>query len=201
MIRVLLAGGQRLPREALAAVLSGTPGVQVVSQVSLGTEVVSSAQRARPNVALLDADLPGMDGVSAAARLRSILPDCRVIIVTAPNRPDVLRSALAARVDGFLSKGASIDALTDTVRRVARGDRVLEPQAVAEAMHGPGNPLSTRDIDMLRLAAQGRTPDEIAAALHLSPGTIRNNLAAINRKVGARNRIETIRIAAGRGWI
>lgn len=201
MIRVLIAGGQRLPREAVAAVLSGEPGMQVVSQVALGTEVVASARRTRPNVALLDVELAGLDGVSAAARLKSVLPDCRVIVVTTPNRPDVLRSALAAQVEGFLSKGASIDALTATVRRVAHGDRVLDPQAVTEALHGPGNPLGARDVDILRLAARGRTPDEIAVALHLSPGTIRNNLAAINRKVGARNRIEAIRIAADRGWI
>ncbi|MFC9438611.1 DNA-binding response regulator [Nocardia sp. NPDC057030] len=201
MIRVLIAGGQRLPREAVAAVLSGVPGIQVVAQVELGTEVLASARRTRPNVALLDAELAGLDGISAGARLKSVLPDCRVIIVTTPDRPDVLRAALAAQVEGFVSKGASIDALTDTVRRVAHGDRVLDPRAVTEALHGPGNPLNARDVDILRLAARGRTPAEIAAALHLSPGTMRNNLAAIKHKVGARNRIEAIRIATDRGWI
>lgn len=201
MIRVLIAGGQRLTREALAAVLTNAPGVQVVAQVPLGTEVVPSARRTRPNVALLEAELPGLDGISAATQLRSVLPDCRVIIVTAPNRPDVLSAALAAKVAGFLSRGASIDALTDAVRRVARGDRVLEPEAVAEAMRVPDNPLSARDIEIVRLASQGRTPEEIGAALHLSAGTVRNNLAAINRKVGARNRIEAIRVAVSRGWV
>ncbi|WP_194838029.1 response regulator transcription factor [Nocardia sp. XZ_19_369] len=201
MIRVLIAGGLRLPREALAAVLSGVPGVQVVSQVGLGSAVVPGALRTRPNLALLDADLPGLDGVSAAAQLKSAVPECRVIIVTGPSRPDVLRAALAVRVEGVLSKGASIEALTDAVRRVAHGDRVLEPQAVAEALGGSENPMTARDLEILRLAAQGRTPGEIAEALHLSAGTVRNNLAAINRKVGARNRIEAIRIAVGRGWI
>ncbi|WP_107657783.1 response regulator transcription factor [Nocardia suismassiliense] len=201
MIRVLIAGGLRLPREALAAVLSSELGVQVVSQVSLGSEVVAGALRTRPNLALLDADLPGLDGVSAAAQLKSAVPGCRVIIVAGPSRPDVLRAALAVRVEGVLSKGASIEALTDTVRRVAHGERVLEPQAVAEALGGTDNPLTARDLEVLQLAAQGRTPGEIAEALHLSAGTGRNNLAAINRKVGARNRIEAIRIAVGRGWI
>ncbi|WP_378738841.1 DNA-binding response regulator [Nocardia brasiliensis] len=201
MIRVLIADNLRLPREALAAVLSGEPGMQVVALVARGNEIVPSALRARPNVALVDINLAGLDGVSAATQLKSTLPGCRIIIVTTPNRPDALKSALAAGVDGLLSKGASIEALTDAVRRVSRGDRVLEPQTVAEALHAPGNPLNERDVDILQLAAQGQTPGEIAETLHLSPGTIRNNLAAINRKVGARNRIEAIRVAATRGWI
>lgn len=201
MIRVLIAGSLRLPREALATILAGESGVEVVAQVSLGTDVVPSALRTRPNLALLDANLTGLDGVSAATQLKTALPDCRVVMVMAPHRPDLLRSALDARVEGLLSTGASIAALTDTVRRVAHGESVLEPQAVAQALRGPANPLSARDIDILRLISQGHTPDEIGAALHLSPGTVRNNLAAINRKVGTRNRIETLRTAARHGWI
>ncbi|GAA5093047.1 response regulator transcription factor [Nocardia iowensis] len=201
MIRVLIAGSLRLPREAMATVLSGVPGIQVVSQVSLGTEVVPSALRTRPNLALLDADLAGLEGVSAAVQLKSVLPSCRVVLVTPPHRPDLLKSALGAQVEGLLSKAASIGALTDTVHRVAHGERVLEPHTVAEALRVPGNPLSARDIDILRLAAQGRTPGEIAATLHLSAGTIRNNLAAINHKLGTRNRIEAIRLSTQRGWI
>ncbi|NNH75260.1 response regulator transcription factor [Nocardia uniformis] len=201
MIRVLFAGSLRLPREAMATVLSGVPGVDVVAQVPLGTDVVPSALRTRPTIALLDADLAGLDGVSAAVQLKSALPGCRVLLMTPPNRPDLLRSALAARVEGLLSKDVSISALTDAVCRVARGERVLEAHTVAEVLHMPGNPLGARDIDILRLAAAGRTPGEIAAALHLSPGTIRNILAAINRKLGARNRIEAIRIATHSGWI
>ncbi|MGX1770692.1 LuxR C-terminal-related transcriptional regulator [Nocardia brasiliensis] len=201
MIRVLIAGSLRLPREALATILAGESSVEVVAQVSLGTDVVPSALRNRPNLALLEANLAGLDGISAATQLKAALPGCRVVMVMPPHRPDLLRSALDARVEGLLSTGASIAALTDTVRRVAHGESVLEPQAVEEALRGPANPLSARDIDILRLVSQGYTPIEIGAALHLSPGTVRNNLAAVNRKLGTRNRIETLRAAARHGWI
>ncbi|MGK5732925.1 response regulator transcription factor [Streptomyces sp. URMC 124] len=201
MIRVLVADGLRLTREALSAVLASEPGVHVVAQVPRGDDVVPSALRTRPNVALLDANLPGLDGISAAAQLKAALPACRIIIVTSPDRPGALRTALKTGVEGFVSKGASVRELTDTVRTAARGERVLDPQIVADALHAPDNPLSERDIAILRLAAQGRTPQEIAGTLHLSPGTVRNNLAAINRKTGARNRIEAIRTAATHGWI
>lgn len=201
MIRVLIADGLRLPREALSAVLSLETGVHVVAQVARGDDVVPSALRVRPNVVLLDVNLPGLDGVSAAAQLKAALPACRVIVVTAHERPDVLGAALKTGVEGFMGKGASVKELAEAVRKVARGDRVLDPRIVADALHAPDNPLGPRDIDILRLAAQGHTPAEIAEVLHLSPGTVRNNLAAINRKVGARNRIETIRVASARGWI
>ncbi|WP_306364500.1 response regulator [Nocardia sp. CC227C] len=201
MIRVLIASGLRLPREAMAAVLSGIPGVQVVAQVATGTAVAPCAVRTGPNVAVLDADLPGLDGISVAVRLRSAPSDCRVVLVTPPNRPDLLGRALTAPVDGLLSRSAPLEALTDTVNRVAHGERVLEPHAVAEALHTPDNPLGAGEVGILRLASYGHTPEEIGAALHLSAGTIRNKLAAINRKIGARNRIESIRIATTRGWI
>ncbi|WP_424888240.1 response regulator [Streptomyces sp. XH2] len=201
MIRVLIADGLRLPREALSAVLSSEPGVRVVSQAPRGDAVVPSALRTRPDVALLDADLPGLDGVTVAAQLKAALPCCRVIIVTAPERAASLRAALSTGVDGVLGKGLSVKELAEAVRKVARGDRILDPQLVTDALHAPDNPLSRRDIGILRLAAQGHTPAEIAEVLHLSPGTVRNNLAAINRKVGTRNRIETIRTASARGWI
>ncbi|GAA0448678.1 response regulator [Streptomyces stramineus] len=201
MIRVLIADGLRLPREALAAVLSSQPGMHVVAQVQRGADVVPSALRARPDVALLDVNLPGTDGVSAATGLKAALPTCRVVLVTAPERPDTLATALKSGVEGCVGKNASVRELAETVRKVARGDRVLDPQIVADALDAPDNPLSRRDIDILRLAARGHTPTEIAEALHLSPGTVRNNLAAINRKVGTRNRIETLRIASARGWI
>ncbi|MEU7148964.1 response regulator transcription factor [Streptomyces sp. NPDC045470] len=201
MIRVLVADGLRLTREALSAVLASEPGVHVVAQVPRGDDVVPSALRTRPNVALLDANLPGLEGISAAAQLKSALPACRIIIVTAPDRPGALRTALKTGVDGVVSKGASVRELADTVRTAARGERVLDPHIVADALHAPDNPLSERDVAILRLAAQGHTPQEIAGTLHLSPGTVRNNLAAINRKTGARNRIEAIRTAATHGWI
>lgn len=201
MIRVLIGGGPRLPREAMAAVLSALPGLRVVAQVGLGTEVVPCALRTDPTIALLDADLPGLDGISAAARLHAVLPGCRVVLVTPPHRPDLLRAALTAEVDGLVSRGAPLTALTEAVSQVAQGRRAIEPQAFVEALRAPGNPLGAREVETLRLAAQGRTPGEIAAALHLSAGTVRNNLAAINRRIGARNRIEAIRIATARGWI
>ncbi|MGV9411618.1 response regulator transcription factor [Nocardia sp. NPDC003693] len=201
MIRVLIAGALRLPREAMAAAVADIPGVQVVAQVSTGQEVTPCALRTDPNIAVLDADLPGVDGIATAQRLRSALARCRIVLVTPPNRPDLLQRALTVPVDGLLSRGASLDTLTDTVSRVAHGEQVIEAHAVAEALRTPGNPLSDSDIDILRLAARGLTPQEIGAVLHLSTGTIRNRLAAINRKSGTRNRIETLAIATRRGWI
>lgn len=201
MIRVLIADGPRLTREALSAVLVSEPGIQVVSQVPRGDEIVPSALRTCPNVALIDTNLPGLDGISAAAQLKATLPTCRIIIVATLDRPGTLRAALTTGVEGFVGKGVSIKELIYAVRKVARGDRVLDPRLVTDALRTPDNPLNERDIDILRLAAQGHTPQEIAETLHLSAGTVRNNLAAINRKVGARNRIEAIRTASTRGWI
>lgn len=201
MIRLLIADGLRLTREALSVVLASEPGMQVVAQVPRGDEIVPNALRTRPTVALLDTHLPGLDGLSAAAQLKAALPSCRVVILTTLERASALRTALEVGVDGFMSKGVSVNDLTDSVRRVARGDRVLDPRLVTDALHTPVNPLSERETDLLRLAAHGHTPPEIAEILHLAPGTVRNNLAAVNRKVGARNRIEAIRTASAHGWI
>ncbi|WP_171170745.1 response regulator [Streptomyces sp. I05A-00742] len=201
MIRVLIADGLRLTREALSVVLASEPGMHVVAQVPRGDEVVPQALRTRPTVALLDADLPGLDGISAAKQLKAALPPCRIVILTTPERAGALRTALEVGVEGCMSKGVSVKELTDSVRKVARGERVLDPRLVTHALHAPDNPLSDRDRELLRLAAHGHTPQEIAEVLHLSPGTVRNNLAAINRKVAARNRIEAIRTASARGWI
>lgn len=201
MIRVLIADGLRLTREALSVVLASEPGIQVVSQVARGDEVVPSALRTHPNVALLDAGLTGLDGISAAAQLKAASPTCRTVLMTAVERPGLLKAALAAGVEGLMSKGVSVKELTDTIRKAARGDCVLDPRLVTDALRTSDNPLKERDVDVLRLAAQGHTPQEIARMLHLSPGTVRNNLAAINRKIGARNRIEAIRVASARGWI
>ncbi|MET7362476.1 response regulator transcription factor [Streptomyces sp. NPDC005562] len=201
MIRLLIADGLRLTREALAVVLASEPGMQVVAQVPRGDEIVPNALRTCPTVALLDAHLPGVAGIPAAAQLKAVLPACRIVILTTLERAGALRTALEVGVEGVMSKGASVSELSDSVRRIARGDRVLDPRLVTDALHTPDKPLSERDTDLLRLAAHGHTPPEIAAILHLSPGTVRNNLAAINRKVGARNRIEAIRTASARGWI
>ncbi|OII65157.1 DNA-binding response regulator [Streptomyces sp. CC53] len=201
MIRVLIADGLRLTREALSVVLATEPGMQVVAQVARGDEIVPSALRTRPNVALLDTHLSGLDGISAASRLKTALPTCRVVLVTALEHPGALRTALAAGVEGFVGKGVSVKELTDTVRKAARGESVLDPRLVTDALRTPDNPLNERDIGILRLASKGHTPQEIAETLHLSPGTVRNNLAAIKHKIGARNRIEAIRTASARGWI
>ncbi|WP_425474309.1 DNA-binding response regulator [Streptomyces alboniger] len=198
---MLIADSLRLTREALSVVLASEPGMHVVAQVPRGDEIVPNALRARPTVAVLDAELPGLDGTTAAARLRAALPSCRIVILTTSERAGALRTALEVGVEGFMSKGVSVKELTDSVRKVARGERVLDPRLVADALHAPENPLSERDTEILHLAARGHTPPEIAGILHLSPGTVRNNLAAINRKVGARNRIEAIRTASARGWI
>ncbi|OIV38154.1 DNA-binding response regulator [Mangrovactinospora gilvigrisea] len=201
MIRVLLAEDMRMLRGALAALLGLEPDLAVVAEVGRGDEVVAAALAARPSVAVLDVGMPGLDGLSAARRLREELPECRVLILTAIGRPEVLRSALAAEVDGFMLKDAPPDRLAEAVRQVAAGERVLDPQLAAAALTARENPLTERETDVLRQAADGAELDEIAGSLHLSPGTVRNYLAAAVTKLDARNRLDAVRIAREAGWL
>lgn len=199
--KILLAEDVHMIRGALTALLHLEPGLRVVASVARGDAIVSTALESRPDVAIIDIDLPGTDGLTAAAELQEELPSCRTLILTSLGRPGTLRRALTAHVSGFLLKDAPPDQLAQSVRAVASGQRVIDPQLALAAWDFPDNPLSSREIEVLRLAAQGADAAEIAACLYLSKGTVRNYLTTIVTKLNARNRIHAIRIAEEAGWI
>jgi two-component system response regulator DesR len=200
-IRVLLAEDQTLVRGALAALLSLEPDIEVVAEVARGDEVVRASLTARPDVALLDIEMPGLDGLAAAAQLRRALPACRVVIVTTFGRPGYLRSALAAGASGFLLKDAPAAELAGAIRRVAAGGRVVDPALAVAALSDGENPLSLREREVLSASTELPTIAAIADRLSLSEGTVRNHLSSAIQKVGARNRAEAARLAAAKGWL
>lgn len=200
-IRVLLAEDMHLVRGAVVALLGHEPDLAVVAEVSTGDAVLPAALAHRPDVAVLDVDLPGTDGITAAAELRARVPDCRVLVLTALGRPAVLRRAMTADVDGFMVKDAAATELAEAIRAVARGGRVLEPKLAAAALRLRENPLSDREVEVLRQAADGAEVAEIATRLYLSRGTVRNYLGAIVTKLGARNRLDAVRIATEADWL
>jgi two-component system response regulator DesR len=199
--RVLVAEDMQILRDTLIAVLDLEDDFEVVASVAAGDAVLAGALSARPDVAVVDIDLPGMDGLSAAALLRERLPSCRVLVLTALAVPGNLRRALAVQVAGFLGKDAPAQDLIAAVRRVAAGERVIDPRVAVAALEVPVNSLSPREAEILQRYAGGSDPGDIAAELHLSYGTVRNYLASAVTKLGARNRVDAIRIAAQEGWI
>ncbi len=201
MVRVLVAEDMQILRDTLVAVLSLEDDLEVVGEVSTGDAVVSAATALRPDVAVVDIDLPGIDGLTAAASLRERLPECRVLILTALAVPANLRRALAVQVAGFLGKDAPSQELIAAVRRIAAGERVIDPRLAVAALEVPQNPLSPREAEILTRFAEGRDPSDIAAELHLSYGTVRNYLASAVTKLGARNRVDAIRLAQQSGWL
>jgi two-component system response regulator DesR len=200
-MRVLVAEDMQILRDTLVAVLSLESDLEVVGEVSTGDEVVSAATALRPDVAVVDIDLPGTDGLTVAASLREQLPECRVLILTALALPGNLRRALAAQVAGFLGKDVPAHELISAVRRIAAGERVIDPRLAVAALEVPPNPLSPRETEILTRYAEGRDPADIAAELHLSYGTVRNYLASAVTKLGARNRVDAIRRARQSGWL
>jgi two-component system response regulator DesR len=201
MIRLLLADDQQLVRTALAALLEMEDDFTVVAQVGRGDEVVGAALANPPDVALLDVEMPGMDGLAAAAALAGALPACRVIILTAFGRPGYLRRAMEAGAVGYVVKDAPAEQLADAVRRVVRGERVVDPSLAAATLAGGPSPLTGRERDVLVAARNGATIAEIARALFLSEGTVRNYLSSAIAKTGTRNRVEAVRVADERGWL
>lgn len=201
MIRILVAEDMRILRDTLAAVLNLQDDIDVVAQVADGDAIVPAALTALPDVAVVDIDLPGTDGLTAAADLRERCPKCRVLILTVLGKPGNLRRALAAGVAGFLPKETPAGELVDAVRRIAAGERVIDPQLAVAALEVPGNPLSPREAEVLRRYAAGAGPAEIGAEMFLSYGTVRNYLAAAVTKLGARNRVDAVRIASEAGWL
>ncbi|GGV14982.1 DNA-binding response regulator [Actinomadura cremea] len=201
MIKVLLADDHHVVRSALAALLNLEPDLTVVAEVERGDEVLPAAARAEPDVAVLDVDMPGMDGLAAAAALHGAAPSVAVLVLTGHGKPGHLRRALTAHVRGFLLKTAPPEDLADAVRKVAAGERVLDPRLALTAWDLADNPLTPRETDVLRLAAEGAEAPEIAARLHLSAGTVRNYLTAVVTKLNARNRTDAARIAREAGWL
>ncbi|MDX3659274.1 response regulator transcription factor [Streptomyces sp. ID05-26A] len=201
MIRVLLADDQALVRGAFAAMLGLEPDIEVVAQVSAGDEVVAAARRTTPDVALLDVQMPGQDGLSAAAGLRRALPSCRVIVCTTFGRPGYLARAMAAGAAGFVVKDASPEQLVDAVRRVHAGLRVVDSALAAESLATGHSPLTDRERDVLAVARDGGTVADLARALRLSEGTVRNHLSAAIGKTGARTRAEAVKVAEDSGWL
>ena len=201
MIRVLVAEDMRILRDTLVAVLRLETDIEVVAQVPDGQAIVPAAVEHRPDLALLDIDLPGVDGLTAAGQLHERLPECQVLILTVLGKPGNLRRALDAHVAGFLVKDAPADELIAAVRRVAAGERVFDPKLAVAALEERGNPLSPREAEVLRRCAAGAGPAEIAAEMFLSYGTVRNYLASAVTKLGARNRVDAVRIATDAGWL
>lgn len=200
-IRVLLAEDEHLIRGALAALLTLEDDLVIVAQAATGREALSLARALRPDVAVLDLQLPDLDGVTVASTLLTELPDCRSMIVTGHGRPGHLKRALAAGVRGFLPKTVSAEVLAQVVRTVHSGGRYVDPALAAEAISAGDSPLTPREADVLELAAEGAPVDEIARRAALSPGTVRNYLSSAATKVGAANRHEAARIARRYGWI
>jgi two-component system response regulator DesR len=202
VIRVLLAEDQYIVRGALAALLGLEEDLEVVAAVESGDAVVPAALLHRPDVAVLDIDMPGaLDGLAAAGELRLRLPACRTLMLTAYGKPGHLRRALGARVDGFLLKTAPPEELVAAIRAVADGERMLDPSLAVTAWDLADNPLTPREADVLRLVAEGIDAAEIAGRLFLSAGTVRNYITAIVAKLNARNRVDAVRIAREAGWI
>jgi len=199
-LKILLAEDVRMMRGALAALLEMEPDMTVVAQVGSGDLIVPQAMEHRPDVAVIDIDLPKLDGLAAAEILRDRLPSCRVLILTGLGRPGTLRRALSASVSGFMLKDAPLEELVTAIRGVAEGRRVIDPQLALSAWDAAENPLSGREMEVLKLAATGAEAPEIASALHLSVGTVRNYLTRIVIKLNARNRVDAIRIATEAGW-
>ena len=201
MIRILLAEDQGMVREALAALLGLEDDIEVVAQVARGDEVVAAATAHDADVAVLDIEMPGLTGIEAAALLHAARPGKKIVIVTTFGRPGYLRRAMEAGADAFLVKDAPAAELAEAVRRVLRGERVIDPTLAAAALAEGANPLTSRERDVLAAVADGSANGEVAKQLHLSEGTVRNYLSAAIQKTGARNRAEAVRIAREKGWL
>jgi two-component system response regulator DesR len=200
-IRLLLADDQRLVRSALAALLSLEDDFEVVAEVGRGDEVVPAVKEHRPDVALLDIEMPGLDGLAAAAALAHEAPLCRVLMLTTFGRAGYLRRAMESGALGFIVKDAPAAQLADAVRRVAAGERVVEPALAAATLAEGASPLTGRERDVLVAARDGATVADIAGKLFLSEGTVRNYLSSAIAKIGVRNRMEAVRVAEERGWL
>jgi two-component system, NarL family, response regulator DesR len=201
MIRVLIAEDQAMVRGALKALLAMEDDIQIVGEADRADQVMQAAQQGKPDVALLDIEMPGCTGIEAAARVHRDLPGVKLVVLTTFGRPGYLRSAMEAGADAFLVKDAPAAQLAEAVRKVLAGERVIDPTLAVAALAEGANPLTDREREILRAAADGSTNAELAAALHLSQGTVRNYLSTAIQKLAARNRAEAVRIAREKGWL
>ncbi|GLY38136.1 DNA-binding response regulator [Amycolatopsis sp. NBRC 101858] len=201
MIRVLLADDQALVRGALASMLRLEPDIDVVAEVGSGLDVGPAARRTSPDVALLDVQMPGRDGLAVTAELRHAMPACRVLICTTFSRPGYLARAMSAGAAGFVVKDSRPEQLLNAIRRVHAGLRFIDPALAAESLATAASPLTDREADVLRATAEGGTVADIARALGLTPGTVRNHLSSAIGKTEARTRAEAARLAETNGWL
>ena len=201
MIRVLVAEDQAMVRGALAALLSREPDIEVVAEVARGDDVVQAALATLPDVALLDIEMPGGDGIAAAQALRKALPGCRSVILTTFGRSGYLRRAMESGAVGFLLKDAPASELAVALRRVMKNERVVDPDLALAALSEGNNPLTSRERDVLSASLYGASIAEIATQLYLSEGTVRNHLSIAMQKLGAQNRMEAARLAEQKGWL
>ncbi|MFE7429275.1 response regulator [Streptomyces sp. NPDC057545] len=200
-VRVLLAEDRGMMRGALALLLGLEPDIEVVAQVAAGDEIVDAALLSRPDVALLDIELPGRNGLDVAADLREEVPDCRVLILTTFGRPGCLRRAMEAGAVGFLVKDGPVEEIAGAIRRVLAGETVVDPALAAAALGAGPGPLTARERDVLNASVDGATVADIAATVHLSESTVRNHLSSAIGKTGTRNRMEAVREARQQGWL
>jgi two-component system, NarL family, response regulator DesR len=200
-IRVLLAEDQAMVRGALAALLSREKDVEIVAEVSRGDEVMPAALDVLPDVALLDIEMPGGDGLTAAGELRECLPSCRVIILTTFGRAGYLRRAMESGAVGFLLKDAPASELATAIRRAMNGERVVAPGLAAAALSEGESPLTEREREVLAASTSGTTIGDLARELYLSEGTVRNYLSTAIKKLGTRNRAEAAHLAERKGWL
>ncbi|GAX51761.1 response regulator transcription factor [Streptomyces olivochromogenes] len=201
MIRILLAEDMNMVRGALVALLNLESDLEVVAELERGDEILETALAVKPDIAVIDIDLPGLDGLGAAVQLHEHLPQCRTLMLTSIGRPGTLRRALAAEVSGYLLKDESPAELAHAIRRVVAGHRVIDSKLALASWNGMESPLTEREAEVLRLAAEGSEAREIASQLHLSTGTVRNYLTTVVTKLNARNRVDAIRIARDAGWL
>jgi two-component system, NarL family, response regulator DesR len=201
VIRVLLAEDQGMVRGALASLLGLEPDIEVVAQVARGDEVLEAARSVTPDVALLDIEMPGATGLEALAQLRDAMPDCRILILTTFGRPGYLRRAMETGASGFLLKDAPAQELASAIRRAVAGERVVDPGLAAAALSEGESPLTAREHEVLAASKNYATVADIAGALYLSPGTVRNHLSSVMQKLNARNRAEALKLAEEKGWI
>ncbi|MGW5685335.1 response regulator transcription factor [Nonomuraea sp. NPDC003754] len=199
MIRVLIAEDQGMMRDALALLLGMEDDLEVVAQVADGAAIAAAARQTRPDVALLDIELPGRSGLDAAAELHEA--GVVVLILTTFGRPGYLRRAMEAGAAGFLVKDAPVEELAQAIRRAVAGERIVDPALAAAALHAGTNPLTDREREVLAAALDGSTIADLAARLHLSESTVRNHLSAAIGKTHTRNRIEAARLARHNGWL
>jgi two-component system response regulator DesR len=201
MIRVLIAEDQGMVRGALASLLGLEADIQVVAQVSRGDQVVATVGESGADVALLDIEMPGRSGLEAAEELRASHPDCRVLILTTFGRPGYLRRAMEGGASGFLLKDAPAEELASAIRRAMGGERIVDPGLAAAALSVGECPLTPREHEVLAASRRHATVSELASALFLSPGTVRNHLSSVMQKLDARNRAEAVKLAEEQGWL